>query len=117
RGMAARRRRQTHARHSTHVLGWLYVSQRGYDQSPDLERRAARHAQGARSSRVELMKKLNVGLVGYGFMGRTHSNAFRQAGKFFDLPYEPVLKTVCARNAERGKAFAANWGFENAITD
>jgi myo-inositol 2-dehydrogenase/D-chiro-inositol 1-dehydrogenase len=66
---------------------------------------------------VELMKKLNVGLVGYGFMGRTHSNAFRQAGKFFDLPYEPVLKTVCARNAERGQAFAANWGFENAVTD
>jgi predicted dehydrogenase len=66
---------------------------------------------------VELMKKLNIGLVGYGFMGRTHSNAFRQAGKFFELPCEPVLKTVCARNAERGRAFAANWGFENAITD
>ncbi|MBS1856673.1 MAG: Gfo/Idh/MocA family oxidoreductase [Acidobacteria bacterium] len=63
------------------------------------------------------MKKLNVAVIGYGFMGRTHSNAFRQAPKFFSLPCEPVLKTVCARNAERGAAFAANWGFEKAVTD
>ncbi len=32
-------------------------------------------------------KQLNIGLVGYGFMGRTHSNAFLQAGRSFDLPY------------------------------
>src|SRR5882724_5264140 len=63
------------------------------------------------------MKKLNIAIIGYGFMGRTHSNAFRTAPNFFNLPYQPVLKTVCARNAERGRAFAANWGFENAVTD
>jgi len=63
------------------------------------------------------MKKLNVAVIGYGFMGRTHSNAFRSAPNFFDLPYEPVLKTVCARNAERGKSFAENWGFESAVSD
>jgi myo-inositol 2-dehydrogenase/D-chiro-inositol 1-dehydrogenase len=63
------------------------------------------------------MKKLNIGMVGYGFMGRTHSNAFRRAGNFFDLPYEPVLKTICARNAERAKAFAAQWGYQSAVTD
>ena len=63
------------------------------------------------------MKKLNVGLVGYGFMGRTHSNAFRQAPRFFDVPYEPVLKAVCARNADRVKAFAANWGYESVEAD
>ena len=34
---------------------------------------------------------LNIGLVGYGFMGRAHSNAFLQAPRFFDLPYRPVL--------------------------
>ncbi|MEK7831390.1 MAG: gfo/Idh/MocA family oxidoreductase, partial [Acidobacteriota bacterium] len=45
-------------------------------------------------------KTLNIGLVGYGFMGRTHSNAFLQAGRFFDLPYQPVLKAVCARNPD-----------------
>jgi predicted dehydrogenase len=63
------------------------------------------------------MKTLNIGLVGYGFMGRTHSNAFLQAPRFFDLPYRPVLKAVAARNAERVKAFAANWGYESAETD
>jgi myo-inositol 2-dehydrogenase/D-chiro-inositol 1-dehydrogenase len=63
------------------------------------------------------MKKLNIGMVGYGFMGRTHSNAFRKVSNFFDLPYEPVLKTICARNADRGKAFAAKWGYESAVTD
>ena len=60
----------------------------------DLERRAARDDRGARRARAGTdMKKLNIGMVGYGFMGRTHSNAFRKANHFFDLPYEPVLKT------------------------
>jgi predicted dehydrogenase len=63
------------------------------------------------------MKKLNVGIVGYGFMGRTHSNAFRQANRFFQLPYEPVLKAVCARNAERARAFADQWGYERVEAD
>jgi predicted dehydrogenase len=64
-----------------------------------------------------MKKKLNIGLVGYGFMGRTHSNAFVQAPRFFDVPYEPVLKAVCARNADRVKAFASNWGYESVETD
>jgi predicted dehydrogenase len=63
------------------------------------------------------MKKLNIGMVGYGFMGRTHSNAFRQVSHFFDLPYEPVLKTVCARNAARAQAFASQWGYESVVGD
>jgi predicted dehydrogenase len=63
------------------------------------------------------MKKLNIAVIGCGFMGRTHSNAFRQAPRFFDLPYEPVLKTICARNGEKAKAFAANWGYESFETD
>src|SRR5213080_2661147 len=50
-------------------------------------------------------------------MGRTHSNAFCQAGRFFDVPYRPVLKAVCARNADRVKAFAENWGYESIETD
>ncbi len=62
-------------------------------------------------------KQLNIGLVGYGFMGRTHSNAFLQAGRFFDLPYKPVLKAVCARNPERAQSFADNWGYESIETD
>src|SRR3982751_7147598 len=63
------------------------------------------------------MKTLNIGLVGYGFMGRTHSNAFHQAPHFFPLPAKPVLKAVCARNAERAQAFAGNWGYESVETD
>jgi myo-inositol 2-dehydrogenase/D-chiro-inositol 1-dehydrogenase len=62
-------------------------------------------------------KQLNVGLIGYGFMGRTHSNAFLQAGRFFDLPYKVNLKAVCARNADRVRAFAENWGYESSETD
>jgi myo-inositol 2-dehydrogenase/D-chiro-inositol 1-dehydrogenase len=62
-------------------------------------------------------KDLNVGLVGYGFMGRTHSNAFLQAPRFFDLPYRPVLQAVCARNADRVKGFAENWGYQSIETD
>ena len=60
---------------------------------------------------------LNIALVGYGFMGRTHSNAFRQTPRFFDVPYQPVLKVVVARNAERVRKFAGTWGYESAETD
>jgi predicted dehydrogenase len=63
------------------------------------------------------MKKLNIGMVGYGFMGRTHSNAFSQVSHFFEVPYQPVLKAVCARNAARAEAFAATWGYERVETD
>ena len=63
------------------------------------------------------MRKLNIGMVGYGFMGRTHSNAFRQVNRFFDVPFEPVLKRLCARNAARAEAFASNWGYESVESD
>jgi len=62
-------------------------------------------------------KNLNIGLIGYGFMGRAHSNAFLQANRFFDLPYQPVLKSVCARNAGRVKSFAEKWGYESTEND
>jgi predicted dehydrogenase len=63
------------------------------------------------------MKQLNIGLIGYGFMGRAHSNAFRKAGNFFDLPYQPVLKAICGRDAAKVKAFAERWGYESRETD
>jgi predicted dehydrogenase len=63
------------------------------------------------------MKRLNIGMVGYGFMGRTHSNAFAQVNHFFDVPYQPVLKAVCARNPARAQAFAEKWGYASAETD
>ena len=63
------------------------------------------------------MKKLNVGLLGCGFMGRTHSNASRRVNNFFDLDYQPVLKAVCDLDEARAKAFAAKWGYESYETD
>jgi predicted dehydrogenase len=63
------------------------------------------------------MKKLNVGLIGCGFMGRTHSNASRKVNNFFDLEYQPVLKAVCDVDEARAKAFAAKWGYESYETD
>jgi predicted dehydrogenase len=62
-------------------------------------------------------KPLNVGLVGYGFMGRTHSNAYKRVNDFFDVPYRPVLKAVCGRTTEGAKAFAEQWGYESTETD
>lgn len=64
-----------------------------------------------------MKKKINIGLIGYGFMGRAHSNAYRKVNQFFDLDYEPVLKAVCARKEDKLKAFAQNWGWESIETD
>src|SRR2546430_17554124 len=50
-------------------------------------------------------------------MGRTHSNAFLQTPRFFDVPFTPVLRAVCARNVDRLKAFASNWGYESTTAD
>jgi predicted dehydrogenase len=62
-------------------------------------------------------KALNIGMIGYGFMGKAHSNAYAKVNHFFDLEYRPVLKAVCARNEERVKAFADQWGYESVETD
>jgi predicted dehydrogenase len=63
------------------------------------------------------MKELRVGMIGYGFMGRAHSNAYKRLTDFFPVQHRPVLKAVCARNAEKAKAFAENWGYERIETD
>jgi predicted dehydrogenase len=64
-----------------------------------------------------MAKVLNVGMIGYGFMGRAHSNAYCQVNHFFDVPFRPVLKAACARNVEKLKAFAEQWGYESLETD
>ncbi|MGZ3337506.1 MAG: Gfo/Idh/MocA family protein, partial [Isosphaeraceae bacterium] len=63
------------------------------------------------------MKKLNVGLIGYGFMGRAHSNAYRKLNTFFPVEHRPVLKALCARQKDQAEAFAENWGYESVETD
>lgn len=63
------------------------------------------------------MKRLNIGMIGYMFMGKAHSNAWKNASNFFDLPYEPTLKVVCGRHKAPLKEFANKWGWEEIETD
>ena len=63
------------------------------------------------------MKPLNIGMIGYGFMGRAHSNAYKTVSNFFETEHKPVLKAVCARNEVAVKAFAKTWGYESIETD
>ena len=60
---------------------------------------------------------LGVGMVGYAFMGAAHSQAWRSAGRFFDLPMEPAMVALCGRNAEAAQAAAAKLGWQSAETD
>jgi predicted dehydrogenase len=64
-----------------------------------------------------MSKPLNIGMIGYGFMGRAHSNAYVQVKHFFDTKHKPVLKAICARDEAKAKAFAAQWGYESIETD
>lgn len=62
-------------------------------------------------------KPLNIGLIGSKFMGRTHSNAYLKAAKFFDLPRDPIMHTLAARNLTETQAFADRWGWRHATDD
>src|SRR6266700_3337330 len=62
------------------------------------------------------MKKLNVAMIGSQFMGRAHSNAWRQVGRFFDLPVEPVMKVVCGRQADGVAKAAQALGWQEHAT-
>jgi predicted dehydrogenase len=64
-----------------------------------------------------MTKTLNIGVVGCGFMGRTHSNAWGKVSQFFDLKRRPVLKAVCDVEEDRAQAFAKQWGYESVETD
>ncbi len=64
------------------------------------------------------MKQLNVGLVGYKFMGKAHSNAYRSVPLFFpDLPAMPVMKAICGRDQVGVEQAAAQFGWESTETD
>jgi len=62
------------------------------------------------------MKQLNIALIGYRFMGKAHSNAWRQVGRFFDTPFKPVMKVICGRNEEDVKRAAHDYGWEQYST-
>jgi predicted dehydrogenase len=63
-----------------------------------------------------MKKKLNVAMIGYQFMGRAHSNAWRQVSHFFDVPFEPVMKVIVGRNETAVTEAAAKLGWAEAAT-
>ena len=63
------------------------------------------------------MKTLNVGLIGYKFMGKAHSNAWRQASKFFDLKARTNLKVICGRNEADLREAADRLGWSGISSD
>jgi len=64
-----------------------------------------------------MTKPLNIGMIGYGFMGRAHTNGYKRVNDFFDVPFRPILKAACGRDAAKVQAFADNWGYESIETD
>ena len=64
-----------------------------------------------------MAKTLRVGMIGYGFMGKAHSNAWRQAPRFFPLKAHIGMHTICGRQAAAVQAVRAHLGWENASTD
>src|SRR5919202_6939902 len=62
------------------------------------------------------MKRLNVAMIGYKFMGKAHSNAWRQVGRFFETPFEPVMKVVCGRGEEDVRLAAERFGWQEYAT-
>lgn len=62
-------------------------------------------------------RTLRVGLIGYKFMGKAHSNAYRQAPRFFDLPVDIELATLCGRHRPAVEEAAAKLGWAAVSTD
>ncbi|XVS68264.1 Gfo/Idh/MocA family protein [Actinosynnema sp. CA-299493] len=56
-------------------------------------------------------------MIGHAFMGAAHSQAWRVAPRFFDLPLRPVMAVVCGRDRARSEAAAARLGWAEAVTD
>ena len=63
-----------------------------------------------------MKKRVNVALLGYGFMGKAHSAAWRDAPRYFDLPAEPVMKVIAGRNEEGVKAAGERFGWQEHTT-
>lgn len=64
-----------------------------------------------------MSQTIGIGMIGYKFMGKAHTNAWRQASYFFDPQLKPRLKTVCGRDGAKVEKFAQRWGWESAVTD
>jgi predicted dehydrogenase len=63
------------------------------------------------------MPTINVALIGYQFMGKAHSNAYRQVSRFFSPTLTPRLRVICGRTPAKVRAAARHLGWEEAATD
>lgn len=63
------------------------------------------------------MEQINVGMVGYKFMGKAHSQAYAAIPMFFPQAIKPRMKVICGRNEEGVKQAAAQYGWESYVTD
>ncbi len=63
------------------------------------------------------MSEVRVGMIGYKFMGKAHSNAWIRVNQFFNVGVKAVLRAVCGRNESAVRGFAENWGWESVETD
>ena len=66
---------------------------------------------------VGVNNKINVGMVGYKFMGKAHSHAYKDVGMFFDPAADVVMKAICGRDEQGVKAAADKFGWESYETD
>ena len=62
------------------------------------------------------MKTLNVAMIGGGFMGKAHSNAWKKVNTFFDAPYKVNLKVIVGNHTPL-EQFAEKWGYEEVSYD
>src|SRR5437667_9467073 len=62
-------------------------------------------------------KRLNIAMIGHGFIARAHSNAFHQVGRFFPVAYDLNLRVICGRNRPNLEAMASQWGWHEVATD
>jgi predicted dehydrogenase len=60
---------------------------------------------------------LRVAMIGHAFMGAAHSQAWRSAPRFFDLPLAPEMAVVCGTDPARTEAAAERLGWAEAVTD
>ncbi|HOJ40941.1 MAG TPA: Gfo/Idh/MocA family oxidoreductase, partial [bacterium] len=63
------------------------------------------------------MKEIKIALVGYKFMGKAHSFAYRNAGVFFDLPARPVMQVLCGRSEKPLRIACEKFGWAEFETD
>src|SRR5437764_15015222 len=62
-------------------------------------------------------KKLNIAMIGHGFIARAHSTAFHQVRRFFPIAYDLNLTVICGRNRLKLEEMASQWGWQEVATD